>query len=353
MPRTKKRSSMRDRARQRAKQRQSEGGGGGNYLKLPDGMVWFQIDKACDSKLKCDIDILPYEVSVEGIPDEQTVGELWYRRVFYTHRDIGPENKTVLCLSTIGEPCPVCEEQSRMDNDPDVSDKEATALYKKERELFNVDQGADNPVALWDISTKLFGQDLDKEIREGEEEYGGFADLEGGCTLETKWKEKAIGKNKFLECSNIEFNERGDIDEDVLGDVADLDTLFIPMSYEKLSALFHGGEVAPAADDDDLPMDEDENPPRGRSRRGGRSRRQEDPSKDTENNDDDEKEKMIECVACEGSGKNSRGRTCRACDGSGEMVDQDSEPTDDPPTEDDDPPPRSRSRRGGRSRRSR
>lgn len=351
---------MRDRARQRAKQRQSGGGGGGNYLKLPDGLEWFQPDKACDSKLRCEIDVLPYEVGIDNHPDEQPKGELWYRRVFYTHRDVGPENKTVLCLSTIGEACPCCEEQVRMDNDPDVDDKTATALYKKERAIFNIDN-PDGPVQVWDVSSKLFGDELEKEINEGEEEYGGFADLEGGMTLKCKFKEKTLGKNKFLDCIDIGFKDRDDYNEDVLDDVADLDDIFIPMSYEELSALFHGGEVAPTADEDDLPMDDDEQPRAGSRRgiRGSRSRRREDPPDDTPaeddetSNDGDEKEKMIECVACEGSGKNSRGRTCRACDGSGEMVDQDSEPDDTPPAEDDDPPPRSRSRRSGRSRRSR
>lgn len=345
-----KHSSMRDRARQRAKERESGGGGGSNYINLPEGMEWFQISKALDKKMKVLLDILPFEVSIDGNPEGQPKGELWYRRVFYIHRDIGPQEETVLCLSSIGESCPVCEEQARMDRDSDADEKAATALYKKKRELYNIDQGEGNPVGLWDVSVKLFGDELDKEIREGDEEVGGFADLQDGFSLDCKFKEKTLGKKTtFLEVVDIEFEKRPDLEEGVLDEVGDLDTLFNPMTYEELSALFHGGEVVPAGDEDDLPMGGDE--PRGRGRGRGRGRAAEPAEKDDPPPDEpgEGDETKIECVACSGTGKSSRGRTCRACDGEGTMVDPDA---DDPPA---DPPPeepaRGRGRGGRRGRR--
>lgn len=232
-----KRGSMRDAARQRANERQSTGGGGTKFI-FPDGheVKFFKPEKG-----KMSLDFIPYEVTADNHPIVKK-GELWYERTMWVHNGIGPEEKSYLCLKTIGKRCPICEAKAAMMKSADADEDIIKALTSKERQVFNVIDLADKKagVQLWDVSYHLFGKLLETEIRESDPDdgYDGFADLEGGKTLVVRFKEKTFNRNTFLETDRIDFKDRDDYDEEILEDALDLDAILNVLPYEKLDAIY-------------------------------------------------------------------------------------------------------------------
>lgn len=286
-----KRSSMRDAAKKRAEERQSTGGGGTKFI-FPEGQA-VQFFKPEKGKMK--LDILPYEVTVDNHP-VVAKGDFWYQRTIFVHHNIGAEEKAYLCLKTIGKKCPICEYRAKLVKSPDSDEDIIKALTPKEREVFNVMDLNDEKagIQLWEFSYHLFGKLLETEIREGDDDLAGFADLEGGKTLEVRFKEKKMGKNTFLEADRIDFKDRDDYDEDILEDVLDLDAILNVLSYDKLDAIFtdlEDEDEKPAkgkgkkAKDEEEEDEEDEKPSRSSKKSKGKSK------PDPEDDEDDEEEK--------------------------------------------------------------
>ena len=229
-------SGMRDRARERAENREQSGGGGTKF-NFPDGadVKFFQPKKGVNR-----LNFIPYEVTVDNHPAGVSKGDLWYQRTIWVHYGIGSEEKKYLCLKTIGKKCPICDARAAMIKDADADDKLIDALKPKERELFQVEDLADEKagIQLWEYSYHLFGKMLEEEIREGDEEIAGFAELVDGKTVKVRFGEKKMGKNTFLEATRIDFEDRDDYDEDILEDVLDLDKILNILSYDKLEAMF-------------------------------------------------------------------------------------------------------------------
>lgn len=241
-------SSMRDRVRQKAQERETKGGGGTKF-NFPVGkdVKFFVVKKGT-----MNIDILPYKVSVDNHP-EVGKGELWYQRTIWVHYNVGPEEKMLLCPKTIKHRCPICEEYVRLNKDPNADETLVKSLKPKEREIFNV-LDLNNEAAgiqLWEISYYLFGAKLDEEIKEGKEEWGGFADLISGQTLRIRFTEKSMGSNTFLEAGRVDFESREDYPESTLDKVLDLDSILNILPYEKLEAEFLG--IAPEAEKETTP----------------------------------------------------------------------------------------------------
>lgn len=275
-----KRKSMKDKARERAQNRETTGGG--FKFNLPDGVEFYSPEKGVEK-----LNIIPYEVTVKNHP-EQDQGELWFERTIWVHYGIGIEEKNILCPKTIGKPCPICEEVARMKKDSDADEDDIKALRPRERQIFNVSTKK-NPedVMLFEMSYHLFGKQLEEEIREGEEEWGGFADLEGGYTLKIRWAEKKLGKNAFVEASRIDFMERDDLDEDILDEVLDLDSILNVLSYEELESLFLGLEGTNADNEEE---EEDDEPAPRKSKKSRKQEPEEDEDEDPKEEDEDEEE---------------------------------------------------------------
>ena len=222
---------MKDRAKQRSQERESSGGG--FKFNLEEGTKFYTPKKGSRS-----IDILPYEVTVKNHP-EQKKGELWYERTIFVHYNIGIDDKSILCPKTIGKPCPICEEMALMKKDKKADEDDVKALKPKERQIFNVrDPEEPDELMIFESSYFTFGQQLEEEIREGKDDWAGFADLEGGYTLKVRFGEKKLGKNSFLTASRIDFEERDDLDEDILEEVQDLDKILNVMNYEAIEKIF-------------------------------------------------------------------------------------------------------------------
>ena len=329
----KKTESMIDKIRHRAESRRNLGGL--DTLELPEGVELYKPEKG-----PVEFDILPYVVSVDTHPEVKK-GEQWYERTYLAHRNIGPEEKFLICPRTIGKRCPICEEHQKLKKDPNAEEEVVDALRAKERELFNVVmKDGDGSVMILDISTFLFGRKLEEEIREGDEANAAFAELSGGKTLKVRWESKNMGTNKFVEAGRIDFMDREDIDPAALEAVVDLDKAMKILSYEEIEKIFQaGGDEVPentGVDKDDKSVEEAPTTPRV-----VRNVKLKAVVEEVEEEDQipglemPPKAKVKpatvseapDCTACEGTGKTTKGKTCPICGGSGKDEDIPAETT--------------------------
>jgi len=315
--------SMKDRVRKRAEVHKNRGGL--DTLALPEGVELYKPEKG-----SVEFDIIPYMVTADNHPEVKK-GEIWYERTYLAHRNVGPEEKFLVCPRTIGKRCPICEEHQKLNKDPDADEAVVKGLRAKERELFNVVmKDGDGSVMLLDISVFLFGLKLEQEILEGDEENASFAELKGGKTLKVRWEQKSMGTNKFVEAGRIDFKDRDDIGEDALDLAVDLDKALKILSYEEIEKIFQAGGDEDPNDDEDKTKVEPEKKPVRRVIGGNRK-----PATTSDDDDDQipgaeapakrrvgsEEDDPNECIACDGTGKNSKGNTCKICGGSGKNDD--------------------------------
>lgn len=225
--------------RNTAKMAQEENSFG--YLNLPDTVKLFKVE----STGKVRMDFLPYIVKSPHHPDADpetgiaTQNTLWYKLPFKVHRNIGVENDAVVCPTTFGKKCPICEYHAKRRKDG--AEKEELDAWKvSKRNLYVVvpigHKKMDEVPHVWDVSDYLFQQLLNKELLE-DDDYAGFANLEDGLTLEIRFEEESLGKNKYYQANRIDFKPRVEAwDESILDDVPCLDELLIILSYRELEA---------------------------------------------------------------------------------------------------------------------
>jgi hypothetical protein len=270
-------SSMRDRMRQRLEERKSEGGGGGT-VRLPDGVEFFNPEKGT-----YEIDHFPYIVSEGRNQDGVKVGEEWHRRIFWIHRNIGAEEKRYVCLKTIGKPCPICAEYSRLSKDRNADEEVVKALKPSERELYNI--LVDGKHYVFEMSAYLYGRIVEDELRNVDEQFLDYPMLKGGYTVKVRFGEKKLGKNSFLEAQRIDFLERDDLSDKWLDKAVDLDQCLNILTAEQLELVLYGADPEPEPDEEEpparstrrsAPEPEEEEPPT-RSRRGAPEPEEEEP----------------------------------------------------------------------------
>lgn len=270
-------------------ERQQSKGSGSSYLKLPKNIKMF-----FEKEGKISLDIIPYIVNIKNHPDRNEEakiaipGYLWYRSSFRIHRNIGADNETIVCPTSFGRPCPVCEEFKRRQADGAEWD-DIKPLKFSNRSLYAVIPiGAkkyEEEIHIWDVSDFCFQEQLNKEIRE-KESCANFPDLEEGKTLSVRFEEKALGKNKFCTANRIDFENRDAYEEDIVDDVPDLDSLLVIHSYKTIENMFY--EIA--ADDDDSTQEINDNDDEPQSRRKKKSSEPEEKKKKFDPLDEDEDE---------------------------------------------------------------
>ena len=210
------------------------------------------------------LDIIPYLVSIDNHP-QMNKGDLWYKRIYFMHGNIGPNNDRVACpLKTIGKPCPICDYRSEIldkaqkagkGQDGDKLREQAKALKPKRRELYNVIdiEEDEDAVKVWDVSAFLFGDLLAEELTNGPEENYDFAELEDGKSLRIRFKEDSYNNNPFYKTSRIDFIDReGDYKESIIEDAIDLDKAVNILSHKEIYQLFHGLSNEDLDDSSDL-----------------------------------------------------------------------------------------------------
>lgn len=224
---------------------------GFGYLKLPEDIKEFK-NNTDQNK----IDIIPYIITDENNPDvticNLEIGQPWYRRPFYVHKNVGPNEETVVCPTTFGKKCPICEYVAKRKKEgaeyEDIKD-----LYRKLRYLYVVipidDEDHEEEMHVWDISDFLFERKLVDEIKKGNVDVE-FASPVEGQTLKVRWIEEQFGKNKFGKAGAVDGLDRDPYDEKIIEDAPNLDEVLEVHSYKKLEMMFLDLEEADVEEDE-------------------------------------------------------------------------------------------------------
>ena len=248
----------------------------GRYLKIPSNIPVFKEPPGSRVKL----DFLPYPVTDPNHPDRDDEyntaleGNLWYKRSFRRHRDIGPDDVSLVCPTSVGKPCPVCKARNKLIEDgADWQDKAVKALKWSLRNLYVVlplkDKDHDEKPHLWDMADYLFQQKLDDELDE-DKDFRVFPSLDEGLTLGVRFSVETYKGAKYAGTSRIDFyDRRRPYDEDILDEVPNLDEVLIIESYDSIRAMLYDDE-----DRDDPPA---EGSSRTRRRPRDRQRQEEGP----------------------------------------------------------------------------
>ena len=351
------------------------------YFMLPKNVKLFK--ETPGSKVR--LDFLPYIVTDPNHPDKDedngvaVVGSQWYKRPFRIHRGIGVNNEYVVCPTSIGKRCPICEYRAKRQKEG-APKEELTALNATHRNLYIVipkdAKDFDEVPHVWEISQFLFQDKLNEEIQE-DEDNACFPALDEGKTVRIRFTEETFMKNKYADVSRIDFEDRDEYPESLLKTVPNLDEVLQILTYKELEAKFY--EVVADADeeeekekstprkkteiksldedeDEDIDEDEDEEEEEEEvkpapKKKGRPSKKvveeEDDEDEDIDEEQDDEDEEIdddddddegidddddededeeevppkgmvkVKCVACGGTGKNSKGGVCSPCKGKG------------------------------------
>jgi hypothetical protein len=202
------------------------------------------------------LDFMPYIVTDDNHPDRNdeleiaVVGSAWYKRPYRTHRSVGAEKVTIVCPSSIGKKCPICDyRKKKQDAGAKWDDPEVRGLRPSERTLYLVNpKGSkkfEDKIHVWDFSNFLFQNQLDEELEENPDLFGEFPSLENGLTLKIRFSEETFEKSKYAATSRIDFEERDyAYPEETLTDAPSLDEVLAVKSYEEIQKLFfEAGEI--------------------------------------------------------------------------------------------------------------
>lgn len=268
---------------------QTERQGGGGCLSL-DGKKFWRPKKGMNT-----FDIIPYEVSIGNHPIGIEPGELFQQLKYKVHYEIGAENKQIVCPTTVGKKCPICEHRAALYKDPNADKDELQKLKPKDRIVFNIIDldDEDEGIQIFDYSPHLFAGALYEELDATEGEFNNLFDLDSGFTIKARFAEKKLGSNKFLECTRVDFEERQPYGDDQVADCLDLDKALVILSYDEINKIFMDLDEEPtsgkADDDDEKPTGRQRSsrkPEQEEAAPSGRSRRNRTPEPDPEPEDD-------------------------------------------------------------------
>ena len=240
------------------KKDQERSSGGFGYLKLPDGIELFKPEPGGRATL----DFMLYEVTTDDHPDfdaeleSAEKGGLHWRLPFSVHKNIGANKETVVCPSTFGNPCPICDYfQQQLREGVDYDD--LAEIKKSDRTLYVVIpigmKDFEKKPHLWDMSFWLFGKLLNEELDENQDAQC-FPDITEGLSVKIRFDEKTFGKNKYAEASRIDFEERDEeYTEDILEKIPHLDDVLVVKSYKQLESMFLTGEEEEEEQEEEIP----------------------------------------------------------------------------------------------------
>jgi hypothetical protein len=239
-------------------------GSKGSYLKLPEGVDYFQPKQGVEYKLI----FLPW---IAGKGNHAKEGKGTANRFMYVHKDVGPNSESYLCPAKAkGKPCPVCQQFAKMQPTAKTKDDwdAIKDLRPKARELFlvlNVEEPS--KILVWEESCFLFGDNLRALIARKPTKYGKWANIEDGLMVEVMGKELKVGTGTCTKFENPLLSDReGAIPEKILDKLETLcpDDWVVEVSYDKLKKLLSAEEDTeeerdpPAGTEEEDDSDEDD-----------------------------------------------------------------------------------------------
>ena len=239
------------------------------YLRLPKGVAVFEEEPGS----RVSLDFIPYKITSAKHPDRDDEygvampGGYWYKRPFFLHRNVGADNQTVVCPTSNGDKCPICEYRAKLLKEgADWNDESVRALKPSRRNLYVVvpkgNRKYDEVPHIWDISQHCFQDALNEELSENET-YETFPDPQEGYTLQIRFSEETYRTNKFAKTSRIDFVERAKQYKDsIMDEVPSLDEVLDVPSYKTLEALFFGGLSASEVDEWTFDDEDETSPPK-------------------------------------------------------------------------------------------
>ena len=281
----------------------SSKGGVINYRNYDGEVVFFNPGEG-----KHRINIIPYTIKSKNHPlvksGEAEVGEKDYVLDFYTHRGVGPSEKTVLCLkNTYGKPCPICEYSASLRKTG--KEEEAKALKPSRRVAYNIeDLKEPGKLKVFETSHYLFEKELIEEARDDDE--GGFidfADEEEGMEIKFRATKVKKGDMEFNEFKSFSFEDRDEpISKKLFDSAISFDELLTVPTYEEVEKILYGDDeededekpkkkskpVEDDEEDEEEPEDDEDEEPAPKSKK---SKSKEDDDEDSEEDDEDDEPK--------------------------------------------------------------
>lgn len=243
------------------------------YIKIPAGMKQFRPEKDKEYIL----DIIPF-IAGEGNPRADKGMPHW-ERTFRVHKNVGPSQKTYLCIAdAASKPCAPCSERLRL-RDKGAGKEELRAFNTSERQLFLVRLKGTKEIMLWDESTWCFGKYLKATLDRKEGKFDMFADPNKGYSLEIGTKEESMGSGKpYVICPNINFIKREkQIGSGIYDKAPCLDDMLVVLTPKEMEDLFF--QTADAEEDTDEKL-----------KKGKKQQETEDEDEDTVTDSDDDEE---------------------------------------------------------------
>ena len=225
------------------------------YINLPKGVEFLKLEQGKRYK----IDIIPYVVSNKDHPlvrdKKMVVGEDYdYMFDFWVHKRIGVDEKQVLCLTTFGKKCPICEEFQRLkEPNPDKELKEILdGLKKKHRAVYYVKNIADGKYCVFEESYFLFHEPLVKAATVVDEgEIISLSDEEDIKTVKFIVSKGSLS-DKYNEYDSVDISSSKEkYTKKDLDDAVKLDSIFNVLDYEDLKAMHEGEDTEETSDDED------------------------------------------------------------------------------------------------------
>lgn len=241
----KQRNSFRGRIGRNIEKKKAERKGR-SYLNLPTGVTLFKPEKGIIK-----FDILPYIITDEHHLDrdddngDAIVGDIWWKKPFKVHKGIGVDGDTVVCPKTFGKACPICEHAKQL-NDDGEDWEDIKEIFAKDRSLYIIipidaskfEEDYEEKPYVFDMSYHLFEKQLEEECQVDEDNEM-FPNLEGGLTLDVRFREKKFGKAVYHEAAVIKFEEReADYEDDYVDSIPNLDEMLIVLSYDQLKTMY-------------------------------------------------------------------------------------------------------------------
>ncbi len=284
-------------------------GSGYGYLIIPKKVDIFN----AEADTKVEIDIMPYLVKISNHPDKDDnsetaiKGSYWYKRPFKIHRSVGVNNDAIVCPKSIGKRCPICEHQDMLRKKDNADENEIKSLRASDRNLYAIKikkvdgkKFKNSKVHLFDFSDYLFQEKFEEQLSD-KDEFETFPDHKEGSTLDIRFVEETLNKNKYAAPSRFDFiTRKKQYSDDVLDEIPNLDNCFTVLSYDELKAKFFEIDT----DDGDGKKKKD--------KKGKDSKRK---RKTIPNKKDSKKNKKLECPEGYKFGKeHDKHKKCEKCD---------------------------------------